>query len=447
MISISGARAARVMYSLLTAVLLAFPLSSLAAEPLKRIASGAATVSIQIGMQAQNKTWTLTPDSKPDVLEVPLSNGVPQEVRFITDRDAISFQVESGKSYDFIIDYDGKECFTRIVGKAYIPPTKFEVLFDYEAAQAVARLLSTGDFSDAALAQIRQLPATGAMLRKMKLKNFDEFEAYLRESANDPKTKGIAATVLGEFSKPLDGKYATLSAQVTERLKPYVPAELLARIHVYFIFGGYAGGFAFGADDVYVNLARLHNASTAEIADIVAHEVFHGVQAHVRPVTATAASDAGSPNPAAGTQWTRRFLRHLVEEGTASLFTRPPADRAATPYSTAEYATVARNAKRINGIVAMFESLAYRLNLKPPRNAAEYDRIYGLMFYTDFDETAYELGWLMMATIEKKDGKSAVFDILKNDPKHFILRYQAIATTDSSLPKFSEEFVNMVKAL
>ena len=94
-----------------------------------------------------------------------------------------------------------------------------------------------------------------------------------------------------------------------------------------------------------------------------------------------------------------------------------------------------------------FESLGWRLYTAPPAGEMAYDRIYSLMFTTDFDETAYDLGWLMASTIEKHDGKAALFALFKEEPKQFLLRYQALALGDDNLPSFGDAFINIVKAL
>jgi hypothetical protein len=91
--------------------------------------------------------------------------------------------------------------------------------------------------------------------------------------------------------------------------------------------------------------------------------------------------------------------------------------------------------------------LGWRLYHQPPADENVYDGIYGLMFYTDFDATAYDLGWLMASTIEKADGKAGVYALLKKEPKQFLLRYQTLAAADGKLPTFSDDFIRKIVTL
>ena len=326
-------------------------------------------------------------------------------------------------------------------------PAGLEFAFDYELAKVVSQSVAAGQFSDAAIAAIRAHPASAAMVRKMKLKSMDELIAHLRGLASNPKTKAAAEVIHARLGGASGDSYAPLANEVTHMLKQYVPAQFAGRLRVYFIFGGNAGGFALddNPNDVYVNLARMADASTQDLAELVSHELFHGVQANVmppppRPSAGTAASNLGPV-------WTRRLLYDLLQEGSAELFTHPLADRPANAYSTRSKTRIERNTTRMDGIVTMVETIGLRLLANPPRDEDGYEAIYGLLFYGSFDEPAYDLGWIMASTIERHDGKAAVFALLKGEPKQFLLRYQALAQQDAKLPKFSEEFVRAVRAL
>jgi len=413
-----------------------------------RITSGAPTTSIVVAGKTVTRSWRLAPEANPDVYKVRLPEGVTQKVSFVTDVDTISFDVEAGKSYDFIISYQGKPCHTRIIGETYFAPTSLEISFNFDAARDIAAAVAAGDVDAAALEKIKKLPQSAAMIQKMRMKDFDAFAAYLRTMANDTEARKRAALVLAELDKQSGGKYQSLESEVMQKLKAYVPERFGARVHIHFIFGTGSGGFAFGGDDVYVNLDRYVNASALELAEIVEHEVFHGIQSYAKPrnsETELAQSDNAGTPPAK--MWTRQLLSNLLEEGTAELFTHTIVDRPATEFSRKDKEKIERNARRIQGIMTMFETIVHRLETLPPRDGKEYDAVYGLMFYTDFDETAYQLGWTMVMAIEKKEGKTAVFELLKHEPKDFVLRYQALAKDDQTLPKFSDVFIETIRGL
>ena len=98
------------------------------AEPsaLPSIRSNAGNVSIQDGEVLKRDAWRLSPEADPDVYEVELVQGRPHKITFITDVDSISFLVEEGKQYDFIIRFGDRDCHTRIVGTRFTPAAQFD---------------------------------------------------------------------------------------------------------------------------------------------------------------------------------------------------------------------------------------------------------------------------------------------------------------------------------
>lgn len=90
------------------------------------IKSNVPVVTIKDGETLRKDGWTLAPGAKPDVYEAALVNGRPHRVTFITDVDSISFMVEEGKHYDFIIKRGEDLCHTRIVGTRLVPAAVFD---------------------------------------------------------------------------------------------------------------------------------------------------------------------------------------------------------------------------------------------------------------------------------------------------------------------------------
>ena len=89
-------------------------------------------VSVRVGDTLYKDSWQLAPETKPDVYEADLVNGMSQPVAFITDVDSIRFEVEENRSYDFIIRHGSDRCLTRIVGRRFIPAAVFDA--EYQAA-------------------------------------------------------------------------------------------------------------------------------------------------------------------------------------------------------------------------------------------------------------------------------------------------------------------------
>lgn len=117
------------LYVRTTLLTFALALLSVAASgqpSLPTIRSNVPVIDIQDGDQLKKSFWTLTPDLNPDVYEADLVGGRPRNVTFITDVDRLSFRVEVGKSYDFIIRFGDKLCYTQIVGKRFVPAARFD---------------------------------------------------------------------------------------------------------------------------------------------------------------------------------------------------------------------------------------------------------------------------------------------------------------------------------
>lgn len=101
-------------------------------DKLPVIRSTSSIVSIRDGDMYRPNIWRLVPEIKPDVYESQLKDGKPQRVTFITDLESISFWVELGKKYDFIIQRGDDLCYTQIVGVKYVPAAVFDQ--KYQAA-------------------------------------------------------------------------------------------------------------------------------------------------------------------------------------------------------------------------------------------------------------------------------------------------------------------------
>ena len=97
-----------------------------AQEKLPVIKTTSSIISIQDGDQYRANIWRLVPEIKPDVYEALLKDGKPHRVTFITDLESISFWVELGKKYDFIIQRGEDLCYTQIVGVKFTPAAVFD---------------------------------------------------------------------------------------------------------------------------------------------------------------------------------------------------------------------------------------------------------------------------------------------------------------------------------
>ncbi len=107
--------------------ILAFAMMAVSAmAELPTIVSNEALVSVRNGAQFSQNSWRVTPELNPDVYTAALIDGKPSLVTFISDADSLSFVVEMGKSYDFVIMWNDQPCHTRIVGELFVPAAVFD---------------------------------------------------------------------------------------------------------------------------------------------------------------------------------------------------------------------------------------------------------------------------------------------------------------------------------
>ena len=96
-------------------VLIVLEINSNSQAQVPVIKANSRTVDIRDGQFYQRGFWTLMPEVKPDFYLIQ-RGPLKRRVSFITDLDSISFDVEKGKQYDFIIVLNEKDsCYTRII--------------------------------------------------------------------------------------------------------------------------------------------------------------------------------------------------------------------------------------------------------------------------------------------------------------------------------------------
>lgn len=101
-------------------------------EGLPYMRSTTGTVHIVNRSNGESTIWGLAPEVNPDIYTAALIEGKPTEFTFVSDCDSINFNVEFQKTYDFVIDWNGKKCYQQIKGIKYIPAANFDA--EYQMA-------------------------------------------------------------------------------------------------------------------------------------------------------------------------------------------------------------------------------------------------------------------------------------------------------------------------
>lgn len=96
----------------LTGLLTLISLSIFAQTQVPIIRATSDVASTQEGRNAKNNPWYISPNLRPDIYKASSKHA---KVSFYTDLDTITFKIEPGKTYDFIILLNGKDsAFTQI---------------------------------------------------------------------------------------------------------------------------------------------------------------------------------------------------------------------------------------------------------------------------------------------------------------------------------------------
>jgi hypothetical protein len=174
-------------------------------DKLPVVKSTVSVISIQDGKQLKKNYWTLAPEAKPDVYEADLINGKPGKVTFITDIDSISFLVEEGKKYDFIVQRGDDLCYTQIVGTRFVPAAVFDK--SYQAAHNGKTFVEIPEVYELVNIAIAMTP-TGIQDKNLVYKN-SEYYTRMRQWFDKFKDHPLLAELDAALKKNLNF-YSTL---------------------------------------------------------------------------------------------------------------------------------------------------------------------------------------------------------------------------------------------
>ena len=186
-------------------VILVFAFAAAAQENLPVIRSNSEMVTIQDGEELKKDGWRLAPEAKPDVYEAQLVLGKPHKVTFITDVEQISFTVEEGKKYDFIIKRGNDLCYTQIVGTRFVPAAVFDA--KYQKKHKGGMFVEVPEVYELVNVAIAMTP-TGIADKNLVYQNsgyYKNVRAWFDKYSNHPLLAGLNAEL-----KKNDGNYFNL---------------------------------------------------------------------------------------------------------------------------------------------------------------------------------------------------------------------------------------------
>jgi len=110
-------------------VALALPVSTARGGERPVVAANSDIVTIRLDGRVMTDQWRLAPELEPDVYVADIVDGRPVTVSFITDADSVAFRVALGDTCDFVIRWNEQDCWTRIVGREFVPAASFDAAY------------------------------------------------------------------------------------------------------------------------------------------------------------------------------------------------------------------------------------------------------------------------------------------------------------------------------
>jgi hypothetical protein len=203
-----------------------FALSASAQADLPVIKSNSDLVTIQDGENLKKDGWRLSPEARPDVYEAELPDGKPHKVTFTTDVESISFDVEVGRKYDFIIQKGDALCYTQIVGTRYVPAAVFDE--KYRAARTGKTFIEIPEVYELVNIAIAMTP-TGIANKNLVYQNSDYYKsmrAWFDKYQNHPLLAALDAELkkdqyfnlkMNAYAFEFDKKGKIVQSQVFDR--------------------------------------------------------------------------------------------------------------------------------------------------------------------------------------------------------------------------------------
>jgi hypothetical protein len=327
--------------------------------------------------------------------------------------------------------------------------------FDASAARTLLDLLERKEVSDEEIQRVITLPGTQAMIKQASrfdpAATADNFKLSLRRivetgvSESDPFRLTLVKSrlpLVRALLKRIESNPRVFVDAVTSRMREYAPDNVSLKSKVYFIVGGTSDGFAPTKDEFYIAL-HYYGDDYDGLKALMAHELFHHVQATIRSARAT---DKPATPPPANVTNSLAILSNTVNEGTASMVGDALLLPGGKQYSDFFKAKYKKNLDRIKSNFALFEALLYRAYNDP---GADFGQLNNLGFSGTWDSPLYFVGYRMGKVIEKYKGKEAIKASVGRDPLEFFNQYIEIyqKQNDPEIIKLSKPCEEILRKL
>lgn len=158
------------------------------------------TIDIQIGKTLEKDAWSLSPETKPDIKEVPVAKGKTETVSFISDLGKITFKLAPGQSFDFNIVKGDVVCWTRVTGVLFTPAAVYDEAFKRSHRGKIDASVPEAYELVNIIIALTDTARTQFGLVRTNTDYFKEVQAYFADSKQDP--------VVLEFNKRMNlGSY------------------------------------------------------------------------------------------------------------------------------------------------------------------------------------------------------------------------------------------------
>jgi len=335
-----------------------------------------------------------------------------------------------------------------------------QIKIDTTSARAVLKALQNPNLTNDQAMTVAKLEGNQGMIREMhdlgEADTEEQFAHALVAAAHgspdgDPAEASYlfsaVKTSTPAISALLDQIEAGFETDVRDHIRPYVAKPDSVSVRGFVVAGGDGGGYAFGGQDFYLNIALNDDIVMAK--QVMIHEAFHGAQGAVyHEDTEHWAKERTLPaDQVRGTfcSNTAELFMDMRNEGTAKFVGSDDILKDAKgPTGQRLYSESVYGKEHLSDSANLLEVSIASLQAPTP---VPYRVVYSVDFWGK--GVVYSISSAMVSAIVEQDGPAAVGEVIQQPGYEFVLRYTRLKSygKDRMHPRLRENTVNAAQSL
>ncbi|WP_263377268.1 DUF5700 domain-containing putative Zn-dependent protease [Granulicella paludicola] len=358
---------------------------------------------------------------------------------------------------DFII-----KGFVLLVGALFFVPIMLsqQIKIDTASARAMLKALQNSNLTNDQAMTVAKLEGNQGMIKEMHgLGEADTEEQFAhalvaaahglpaRTPAEESYMFSAVKNSAPAISALLDQIEAGFQTQLRDHIRPYVARPDSVSVRGFVVAGGDGGGYAFGGQDFYLNIALNDDIVMAK--QVMIHEAFHGAQGAVyHEDTEHWAKERTLPADlvrGAFCSSTAELFMDMRNEGTAKFVGSDDILKDAKgPTGQRPYAESLYGKEHLSDSANLLEISIASLQAPTP---VPYRVVYSVDFWGR--GIVYSISSAMVSAIVDQDGPAAVAQVIQQPGYDFVLRYTRLKNygKDRAHPRLGENTVSAAQSL